>query len=125
MTGYYPDFKQDGTDNVIFPPDVSTVLRVENDVKLSSLDMSDGTLIAADSQCPKGWTISPLSTGKSFKCFKLYENITDYDSASESCRATGYGSIGARLALINNYDELKVVQGMCRGDDNSNAYSIS
>lgn len=122
MTGYYPDFKQDGTDNVIFPPDVSTVLRVENDVKLSSLDMSDGTLIAADSQCPKGWTISPLSTGKSFKCFKLYENITDYDSASESCRATGYGSIGARLALINNYDELKVVQGMCRGDDNSNAY---
>ena len=121
MTGYYPDFKQDGTDNVVLPSNVSTVLTIENDIQVNSLQLSDGTLIAADTQCPKGWTISPLSTGKSYKCYKLYENITDYEGASESCRASGYGSIGARLALINNYDELKVVQGMCRGEEDKYA----
>ena len=126
FSGYFPDFKDEGTDNddtVVFPTEVSTVLKLEHDVSLNTLEMADGTMIAADSQCPKGWSISPLSTdGRSFKCYKLFENITDYESASESCRASGYGSIGSRLALINDYDELKVVQGLCRGDDDSNAY---
>ena len=122
-SGYYPDFNDTGADSVIFPQNASTVLSLENDATIVSLNMSDGTLDAADSQCPKGWTISTITTdtGKSYKCFKLYENTTDYESASNTCRGSGFGSIGARLALISDHDELRLVQGLCRGDESSNA----
>jgi hypothetical protein len=76
--------------------------------------MKSGTVILQDSNCPDGWTVgsgSPMSS----KCYKLFDNATTYNDASQACRNNGFGSIESRLVLINSYDEMNLVRGLCRG----------
>ena len=117
FSGYYPN---SASDSVIFP-NTSGVLRLHEDMELMNAKMQGGTIIAQDTDCPLGWTVSTLSS-PGLKCYRLFENTTDYFSASVQCRESGHGSLGARLALIDSYEELRFVQGLCRGDSNSEAY---
>ena len=60
----------------------------------------------------------------SFKCYKLFDNSSNYFEASTACRNSGEGSIDARLALIDSYAELDLIRGLCRGPSGSSPQDL-
>lgn len=57
----------------------------------------------------------------SAKCYKLYENISSYDEAENTCMNDGFGSMDAHLVQISDYEELTTVKGLCRSTHPSSA----
>lgn len=109
------------TDKVLIPSG-SGLIVLDRDISVHSIEMYDGVILSQSSSCPNGWISGPTSpifdNKRSYsgeKCYRLYENITDFYSAASSCSNIGRSSIDSRLVEINDYEELDAVKRICQG----------
>ena len=116
-SSFYPGSSGNTQDTATFSAQAG-VVALSTDIVLARLNMFGGTLLAHSSSCPPGWTVSTLSS-PGYKCYKMFENATDYFSASAACRASGLGSLDSRLVIVDSAEELQIVRGLCRGNASS------
>lgn len=100
------------SDSVIIPFG-SGVIEIGNNVTVQNLTMNGGTLYAYNSGCPDGWSVDPIGQVGN-KCYKLFENSTNYYDAEAACQNSGLGSIDSHLVEISSHAEMEVVRRMCR-----------
>jgi len=110
-------------DDVYFPPH-SGIVVLNSDEEVNSIEMDGGLLIAHETGCPHGWSVSPDGS-KLGKCYKLMEDALPYLESDAVCRGLGdgFGSLGTSLVQIEDHNELDVVKSICRGQSGSSAFT--
>lgn len=107
------------TDSVFIPQDAGFI-QLDEDIQISALNMHGGVIIAHNSPCPYGWSLSSPDSILG-KCYKLVDDVKTYLKADEVCRGQGksFGTLGTSLVQIEDYTELNTVRGLCRGNSGS------
>jgi hypothetical protein len=105
------------SDDVVIPADAGVII-LENGIKMNSLTMYGGTIIARQSSCPAGYS-SLSGIANIGKCYMLNKQPLSFDDAGKYCKEVGGGFVGSNLIEIANQEELELVKRLCRGEDNS------
>ena len=73
--------------NVVIPAN-SGLIQIAQNVTVNRFTMAGGHLLLHAPGCPQGWSAAP-GTFRALKCYRLEDELLDFDTAEKKCRNTG------------------------------------